>query len=159
MIRLRHKLLIHFLHLLDQAVTIICLGFFANAYVDRYWSTDALAVLILLVGSIFFFNQFVRYEPNRFTGFGSQLVGLLKAITATTFLLLAVSVLFRFPVVGPADILVFWAVVTVLLAACRLMVQQALRYSRSSGITGRQLLIVGCNARAQRLAARFDTFP
>ena len=93
MIRLRHKLLIHLLRLFDDAVVVVCLGLVANAYVDRYRSIDALAVLLLLLGSVLFFNHFVRYDSNRFAGLGTQLIDLLKAITATTFLLLAVSVL------------------------------------------------------------------
>ena len=159
MIRLRHKLLIHLLRLFDQAVTLVCLGGIGDALVERYESVDALAILLLAVGSLFFFSHFVRYDSNAFTGLFAQLVSMFKAVTATTLLLLAVSVVLAFPVVSPEDILAFWVVVTAVLGLCRIAIQQILRYSRRSGMTSRQLLIVGFNERARRLAAKFDACP
>ena len=76
MIRLRHKLLIHLLRLFDQGVTLVCLGGIGNALVERYASVDALAILLLAVGSLFFFSHFVRYDSNAFTGLFAQLVSL-----------------------------------------------------------------------------------
>jgi exopolysaccharide biosynthesis polyprenyl glycosylphosphotransferase len=159
MIRLRHKLLIHFLRFIDQAVLIVCLGYFGNALVDTYRLTQALAILVLLMCSMFVFNHFVRYDVNRFTAFADQVSSLLKASSLTVVLFAGISLLFRFPLVSAADIMLVWASATGSILAIRLIIQELLKYSRRSGMTSRQLLIVGFNAQARGLAAKFDSCP
>src|SRR5687767_14296234 len=159
MIRLRHKLLIHFLRFIDQAVLIVCLGYFGNALVDTYRLTQALAILVLLMCSMFVFNHFVRYDVNRFTAFADQVSSLLKASSLTVVLFAGISLLFRFPLVSAADIMLVWASATGSILAIRLIIQELLKYSRRSGMTSRQLLIVGFNAQARGLAAKFDNCP
>ena len=156
MLRLRHKLMIHFLRLFDQAVVVICLGLFGNALADRYELREVLAILLLLMGSMVIFNHFVRYDANRFTALGDQLASLFKAITVTLTLLLLIAGMLRFPSLSAASVLTVWAVATLTVFAVRVLIRELLKYSRRSGITSRQLLIVGMNAQARRLAATFE---
>jgi exopolysaccharide biosynthesis polyprenyl glycosylphosphotransferase len=159
MIRLRHKLLIHALRLFDQATLVLTVAFFGNALADRYELHEVTAILVLLMGSMFIFNHFVRYDANTFTEFGVQLDSLLGASTTTVLFSLAVSKILRFPALSVNSVLLIWASVAALLVASRFVVREILKYSRRSGMTSRQLLIVGCDPRARRLAAKFERCP
>jgi exopolysaccharide biosynthesis polyprenyl glycosylphosphotransferase len=159
MIRLRHKLLIHLLRLFDQATVVLCVALFGNAFADRYELHEVSAILLVLIGSMFLFNHFVRYDVNRFTEFAAQLRSLLMAVTATVVLLPSISLLLSFPDLSATGMLLVWVSATALLAASRFVVRELLKYSRRLGMTSRQLLIVGCNERAQQLAAKFERCP
>ena len=159
MIRLRHKLLIHVLRLLDQVVMILCLGVFGNGAADRYEASEVVAILLLLMGSMLIFNHFVRYDSNRFTALSDQLTSLFEATTASSVFLVAIDILFSFPDVSPQQAVLVWATATLAVAASRIAIRELLKFSRRSGMTSRQLLIVGCSARARRLAETFDTCP
>jgi exopolysaccharide biosynthesis polyprenyl glycosylphosphotransferase len=159
MIRLRHKLLIHLLRLFDQAAVILCVAFFGNGFVERYEPHEVLAILMVLISSMFLFNHFVRYDANRFTDLSEQLRSLTLATTTTVGALLAVSLLMSFPTLSGRDLLAVWSATTTLLALSRMLVRELLKYSRRSGMTSRPLLIVGLNNRARALAAKFERCP
>jgi exopolysaccharide biosynthesis polyprenyl glycosylphosphotransferase len=159
MIRLRHKLLIHFLRLFDQVVVIMSLGVFGQALASAYSLREVVAVLLLLMGSMLVFNHFVRYDANRFSALADQLASLFKAVTLTVILLLAISGVFSFPRLRAIDVLSVWAAALASVFAIRLSIRELLKYLRRSGMTSRQLLIVGVNVQARRLAETFNRWP
>lgn len=159
MIRLRHKLLIHVMRLSDQAIILLCLALFGNALSRTYELSQVAAILIDLMGSMVLFNHFVRYDVNRFTEFAAQVTSLLLATASTVLLVYGVGLVFGFPSLTPTQVLIVWASSTTLIITSRLVVHEALKYSRRSGMTSRQLLIVGVNSRAQELAQKLERCP
>ena len=171
MIRLRHKLLILFFRVFDQLVVALCLSTalghntlgqylgISAPETQSFESTDILALLALFAGSVILFHHLARYDANRFTSVPAQIIGVIKATTASTFLLLVVGVLFGVPQLTTREIAVIWAVSTVTIAASRYFINLLLCQMRRSGFSDRHLLIVGTNAGAYDLAAKFESTP
>lgn len=159
MIRLRHKLLIHFLRLFDQVTVLFCLAVFGRAFAHQYELHQLTAMLLVVMFSMRVFNHYVCYDANRFTEFMAQLTSLVKAVTMTVAGIVVVRLAMSFPPLGVADVIVVWWAATASLALSRYVVRELLKYSRRSGMTSRQLLIVGFNERARHLASRFERYP
>lgn len=172
MIRLRHKLLIHAFRLFDQVVAAGCLYTIADLlprwqgdgdlewlFQQTYSIRDLAGVGLLATGSVVIYNQFVRYNANRFVTLSAQLFDLLKATTCLSVWVLVVAELFNLRRISTTDVVLFLASISAVGVGSRLAIRQILTWARRSGYNYRHLLIVGCNERAFKLAARIEASP
>lgn len=172
MIRLRHKLFIYALRVLDQVLlyTVLFLTidltnrhagrngifeFFEQSYESRF----SLALTLLGVLWILMFNLLVHYETNRLKTLRTQLADVIKANTAAAFLLLAVGTFFDIPLVTNQLVLSFWAAITLLGSLSRITLKQVLMMVRLSGYNSRHMLIIGFNDEGKEIARRIDASP
>lgn len=171
MIRLRHKMLIRMMQLLDQFVLV------ATALAVIYYrpgvtswgertqalmpsrALDTVAMLILAVGWIATFDYCIRYKSDRLVGLRMQLKSLIKATTLSAFWFLLISAAFSIRSVDTVGVLVFWAVTTSIGLMTRLGLKGILMSARKSGYNYRYLLMVGANARAAELARKLMNRP
>ncbi|PAW61896.1 MAG: hypothetical protein B9S34_15940 [Opitutia bacterium Tous-C1TDCM] len=174
MIRLRHKLFIHALRGLDQAIlygtllAVIDLVARGNSPAgqpiqqilrEAYQPADSLGILLLIIGWIVVFNRLVSYQTNRFTTLKDDIFDVLKATSVSAFLLIVVSTAFEFGRVNNKVIVLFWAGATVLAMLSRIGARALLTTVRRQGYNYRHLLIVGHNAEALRMATRIEALP
>lgn len=171
MIRLRHKMLIRAMRVLDQLVlagtAFLIIWYFPEARespfptpvaaFDRY--VDVAGLLLLVLGWIGIFDYYVRYRADRFVGIQAQFRGLLKATTAATFWLLVISAVFQLRNMNAVGVLAFWLTTTGVGLLTRVWSRWALMSARKSGYNYRYLLIVGANERAAELAQRIESSP
>lgn len=171
MIRLRHKMLIRMMQLLDQLVLV------ATALAVIYYrpgvtswgertqalmpsrALDTVAMLILAVGWIAIFDYCIRYKSDRLVGLRMQLKSLVKATTLSAFWFLLVSAVFSIRSVDTIGVLVFWAVTTSIGLLTRFGLKGILMSARKSGYNYRYLLMVGANARSAELARKLVNRP
>lgn len=168
MIRLRHKIFIHALRVLDQVLlfgtlagVVAVAGDAGHARVQRllhgqFGSNDFLGLLVLGFAWLTIFNNLVHYETNRLKSLRSQVVDVIKATTAAAFLLLVASAVFGFSRVGNEAIVVFWLIASCLCVLTRLLLRWLLMEVRRSGYNYRHLLILGFNEQAVQMARRID---
>ncbi|MEM1082936.1 MAG: sugar transferase [Verrucomicrobiota bacterium] len=171
MIRLRHKLLIRSLRLLDQAM--LAGGAAAIIYLrpsiglkgegvhtpPAYMAGDIIAMLLLALGWVAIFDGCVRYRADRFTTIHAQLRDLVKATTLASFWLLIISAVFSVKSINNVNIFLFWGGVTVAGVLTRLLVRMFLMGARKSGYNYRFLLVIGANERSRELAERIERSP
>lgn len=168
MIRLRHKIFIYALRVLDQLLLYgtLCgvVTYTGNAGHQRvqellrgqFGAFDLLGLLLLGFAWLATFNSLVHYETNRLKSLRSQMVDVIKATTASSFLLLVVASAFDFARVGREAVIVFWVSASCLCMTTRLLLRWALMQVRRSGYNYRHLLILGYNEQAARMAQRID---
>ena len=172
MIRLRHKVLIHSFRVLDQLILvaaaaliiyfrpeIIFRGGAPHATPATYRMGDTIGVLLLALGWVGIFAYCIRYKADRFVALRTQLKDLLKATTLASFWLVIVSGIFSVRSITTANILIFWAGVTMAGVVSRLFLRMMLMSARRSGYNYRFLLVIGANARAREVASRIDARP
>lgn len=171
MIRLRHKMLIRAMRLLDQAALIAtALGviYFRPGlmiFSDRQWIPlsgkigDSLAILVLVLGWLAIFDYCVRYKADRLVSLRAQLKSLVKATTLAAFWFLLVSAIFSVESVNTLGVAIFWLVVTVFGVVSRVGLKLFLTSARRSGFNYRYLLIVGSNPRSAEFAAKIEKRP
>lgn len=170
MMRLRHKLLIHAFRLSDQlslwlslVLAIALLGgrkgheFLEDFAVDYHPMSDFVGVALLGIIWAGIFAAIIRYDANRFTTFGHSVIGILKATTATSFLLLVLSEVFDIAMVSQRVILGQWGIATGLIIAGRGLIRLLLTILRKSGYNRRNVVLVGINPRALKLAAAMES--
>jgi len=171
MIRLRHKLLIHMFRLFDQlvlaatAVGIVVLRPEAlmqggsRLLEATFRIVDTISMLLLAVGWIIIFDFFIRYRSDRLEALNTQLKNLVKATGLASFWLMIICAVFAVKSFNVFNILVFFAVVTAIGIASRLLLRVLLLSARRSGYNFRFLLMVGANERAYQIAAKLDGKP
>ncbi|MDB6169042.1 MAG: hypothetical protein JWM88_1906 [Verrucomicrobia bacterium] len=172
MIRLRHKLFIYALRLLDQALLVITLvalidifgryqgtGSLTYLLQNYYEPTDGIGLALLELAWIFIFNTIVNYETNRLKTLRSQLLDVFKANSVSAFLLIVVATVFGFHRIHNELVLAFWITTCVLGMLVRLILRWVLMAVRRSGYNFRHLLILGYNPQAVQLAQKIDATP
>ena len=168
MIRLRHKMLIRAMRLLDQAALIAtALGVIyfrpgLKIFSERQWVDtpgkigDSLAILVLVLGWLAIFDYCVRYKADRLVSLRAQLKSLVKATTIAAFWFLLVSAIFAVESVNTVGVAIFWLVVIIFGVLSRVGLKLFLTSARRSGFNYRYLLIVGANPRSAELAAKIE---
>lgn len=171
MIRLRHKIFIHALRVLDQVLLFATLGgvvafngeagheHIRQLLAGHFSAEDLLGLLVLGVAWLAIFNSFVHYETNRLKSLRTQIVDVVKATTASAFLLLLAASAFDFSRVSREAVVVFWVVASGLCVLTRLLLRSLLMQVRRSGYNYRHLIILGYNDQAVRMAQRIDANP
>ncbi len=171
MIRLRHKIFIHALRVLDQALLFATLAG-VIAFVDapgveslehllrgQEGSNDVLGLLVLGFAWLTIFNLLVHYETNRLKSLRSQILAVVQAVTAAAFVLMLAASAFEFSRVTREVVVVFWLIAACLCVLIRLLLRWFLMAVRRSGYNSRHLLILGFNEDAARMARRIDANP
>lgn len=171
MIRLRHKLLIHMLRLFDQLVLIgmaVTLIHFRPDLLMQGGShvqeaalhlEDSISIILLAVGWVVIFDRFIRYKADRLVALNTQLRSLVKATALASIWLLIIGPLFAMKSLNLFNIVIFFAVVTLVGIASRLFLRVLLFSARRSGYNFRYLLMVGASDRAHQLAVKIDDQP
>lgn len=176
MIRLRHKMLIRVMRLLDQAVligvalvviyhrSILSLpGKAPSVRTLREDLADSLGnttgVLALAVGWVVIFDYYIRYKSDPFGDLRSQLKNLLKATTIAAFWFMVVGALFSVESVNTLGLVFFWVTVTIINSMSRFALKLFLVSARKSGYNRRYLLVVGANPRSSEIVSRIIKRP
>jgi len=170
MIRLRHKMLMRAMMLLDQVVLIatamgiiyhrpiLSLPGKSAPLVPNHFS-DSLAMLLLGLGWLGIFSCYVNYKSDPFGNIRFQLRNLLKATTLAAFWLLVVTAIFSIRSVNTTGIVIFWGVVTVVNSLSRVALKLFLISARRSGYNRRYLLVVGASERSEEVVSRIARRP
>jgi exopolysaccharide biosynthesis polyprenyl glycosylphosphotransferase len=168
MIRLRHKIFIYALRVLDQALLFVTLaGVIAfggdsgtaklhQVLRGQHGANDTLGILVLGFGWLILFNNLVHYETNRLKSLRSQVLDVVKATTASAFLLMVAAAAFGFSRISREAVIVFWLITSTLCVLNRLLLRWILMQVRRSGYNYRHLLILGFNEQAFQMARRID---
>jgi exopolysaccharide biosynthesis polyprenyl glycosylphosphotransferase len=168
MIRLRHKLFIYALRILDQALLFATLGGVILVTGDsgteriqqllrgQHGANDLIGLLVLGFGWLTLFNNIVHYETNRLKSLHSQIVDVIKATTASAFLLMVAAAAFGFSRISREAVVIFWIITSCLCVLNRLVIRWFLMEVRRSGYNFRHLLILGFNEQAVQMARRID---
>ncbi|HMO46673.1 MAG TPA: sugar transferase [Rubrivivax sp.] len=171
MIRLRHKIFIYALRVLDQTLLFVTLGgvvaFGAESGGERLLqllhgqlsSNDLLGLLVLGLAWLAVFNALVHYETNRLKSLRSQVFDVIRATTASAFLLMLAASVFDFARISREAVVIFWLIATCLCVLTRLLLRWTLMAVRRSGYNYRHLLILGFNEQAVQMAQRIDANP
>ena len=85
-----------------------------------------------------------------------EVVDVLKATAVAIIVLASVALIFRVRMITPAFIVVFWAISSLSLILCRLVMRELLASVRTHGRNLRHVLIVGTNPRAEAFARTID---
>lgn len=168
MIRLRHKIFIYALRILDQVILWSTLGVIValssptgmtrvmNLLHGRFAQYDPPGLMILGFSWFLLFNSLVHYETNRLKSLQSQILDVVKATTASAFLLILVSTLLVFSRISREAVVYFWLTTTALCVLNRVLLRWVLMEVRRSGYNFRHVLILGYNDKAIRMAERID---
>lgn len=171
MIRLRHKMLIRAMRLLDQIVLLAAaLGVIyyrpGLSYLEPRSQIlmpgsvmDTVAMLILMIGWIAIFDHYVRYKGDRLVSLRLQLKNLAKATTLSAFWFLIVTALLSFGSVDTIGVALFWGGVTTVGLTTRVGLKGVLMSVRKSGYNYRYLLMVGANERSAEFARKICRRP
>jgi len=171
MIRLRHKLLIYMFRLFDQVVlvaTAVGIIYFrpeilmqggGHIFEVIFRIEDTVSMVILAIGWILIFEYFIRYKADRLVALSSQLIALVKATVLASFWLMTISAVFAVKSFNIVNLLIFFAVVTVVGIASRLFLYLLLLNARRSGYNYRYLLVIGASERAYQIAVKIDEKP
>lgn len=171
MIRLRHKIFIHALRVLDQLLLFATLGGVVASRSDSGHehvlqllhgepaSSDLLGLLMLAFAWVWLFNHLVQYETDRLKSPRSQVADVIKATTASAFLLMVAAAAFGFSRISREAVVIFWLIATGLCVLTRLLLRWFLMQLRRSGYNYRHLLILGFNDEAVQMARRIDANP
>jgi exopolysaccharide biosynthesis polyprenyl glycosylphosphotransferase len=171
MIRLRHKLFVELIRLLDPIVLFGSLLLSASLFEPgTLWrasellhgtitAREGIGIAILAAGWWFIFYSLVHYDTDRFTSLRTEVLNLGKATSAAAFLLLLVSATFSFERLHSQTIVVFWLTCSGLTIALRMAIRGFLMAVRRSGFNYRHVVIVGNNQHARDLAARIERLP
>lgn len=176
MIRLRHKMLIRIMRLLDQAVlvafalviiyhrSILSLPGKAPRVVELKSDiadsvANTIGVLALAAGWIAIFDYYVRYKSYPYGDLQSQIKNLLKATTIAAFWFMIVAALFSVESVNTMGLVIFWVAVTVVNSLSRIALKLFLVSARKSGYNRRYLLVIGANPRSTEIVSRIIRRP
>jgi exopolysaccharide biosynthesis polyprenyl glycosylphosphotransferase len=171
MIRLRHKMLIRAMRLLDQIVLL------AAALVIIYYRPgapfvesrpqglmpgsvmDTVVMLILMIGWVAIFDYYIRYKGDRLVSLRLQLKNLVKATTLAAFWFLIISAALSIRSVDTIGVALFWVLVTSVGVVTRVGLKGILMSARKSGYNYRYLLMVGANDRSAEFARKICRRP
>jgi exopolysaccharide biosynthesis polyprenyl glycosylphosphotransferase len=168
MIRLRHKIFIYALRILDQGLLFVSLGgvvaLTGESGHERIQqllrgqpgSSDLLGLLALGLAWLALFNSLVHYETNRLKTLRSQVVDVIKGTTASAFLLMVAATALDFSGIDGKAVVVFWLIASSLCVLTRLLLRSILMEVRRYGYNCRHLLILGFNEQAVQMARRID---
>ena len=168
----RRQILIKAFMLFDLGILVVCyvvaavriwhltaFSSFASFISMRVKVLNILLFLGLFYSSHVIFSGFGLYRSRRFGDRKQEAVDLLKATAVAALVLGVAAAIFRVRMVTPAFIVVFWAMSSLILILCRLLMREFLAWVRTHGRNLRHVLIVGTNPRALEFARIIDNRP
>lgn len=171
MTRIRHKFLIRMLRLTDQLILAAALWVVMRPVIfysgvdelaDRGFGSvfaNAAGLIVLMTGWVFIHDHFVRYRADRFVPFSAEIVDFIKATGVACFWLMLIALLVPGYGMDSASLALFFAFVGTGGAASRLLVRSVVIGARKSGYNFRNLLFVGINDHAMRVAKKIVSRP
>jgi len=105
------------------------------------------------------FSLFGLYHSRRLSNRRAEVIDVIKATTFGTLVIFIVSILFKFQMVTPIFVTVFWVGTTSVVILSRLILRRTLEQIRIRGRNLRHVLIVGTNPRAIRFARNTERRP
>jgi hypothetical protein len=171
MTRLRHKFLIRMLRLTDQLILAAALWVVMRPIIidsgldgltDRGFGSvfaNAAGLIVLMTGWVFIHDHFVRYRADRFVTFSAEIIDFIKATGVACFWLMLIALLVPGYGMDSASLALFFALVGTGGTASRLLVRSVVIGARKSGYNFRNLLFVGINDHAMRVAKNFWLTP
>ncbi len=116
-------------------------------------------MLVLMTGWVFIHDHFVRYRVDRFVPFPAELRDFIKATGAACLWLLLIGLLVPYPNLDSSSLAVFFCLVGVAGSASRLVARSVVMGARRSGYNFRNILFVGVNDHALRVASKIEARP
>jgi exopolysaccharide biosynthesis polyprenyl glycosylphosphotransferase len=113
----------------------------------------------LLVLWHFLFSFFGLYKSKRLSGQRTEAIDVLKATSLGTFVFFLVGIQFKLTVIHPLFLTVFWLTSTGAAVLSRRMLRFLLEQIRHRGRNLRNVLVVGTNPRAVKLARSLEAHP
>ena len=172
MIRLRHKLFLQSLIVIDQLILIgvfLVLGaiieekgnfvYILEMLNKSYRAREGLAILLTLASWFFIFTRFVRYEIRRFPVFKTQILNVISATTFTSLTLFLAGGIFDAKVVTTEVLAWFWLFSSAILILLRFFLIKVLMLLRSKGYNYRHLLFVGAGKKGKEIADSIKAHP
>jgi hypothetical protein len=120
---------------------------------------NAAGLIVLMTGWVFIHDHFVRYRADRFVPFSAEIVDFIKATGVACFWLMLIALLVPGYGMDSASLALFFAFVGTGGAASRLLVRSVVIGARKSGYNFRNLLFVGINDHAMRVAKKIVSRP
>jgi len=171
MTKIRHKFLIRMMRVTDQLILAAALwivmsptgsssgigGDWVRVY--RYGFAEAAGLVVMMTGWVFIHDHFVRYRADRFVSFGAEVVDFIKATVAACFWLMLVALFVPGYDLDSASLAMFFGLVGVSGVFSRMMVRSVVIGARRSGYNFRNLLFVGVNDHALRVARKIVAKP
>ena len=118
---------------------------------------------VLLAGILFLwhvvFSAFGLYDSRRLSSFRVEFFDILKATTVGTVIVSSLSFLFHIKMADNTFLSLFWVACTLLTLSSRFLLRYTLRHFRVHGRNLRNILIVGTNERAIRIARKIEAKP
>jgi exopolysaccharide biosynthesis polyprenyl glycosylphosphotransferase len=116
--------------------------------------------MVVLLGAWYqTYSAFGLYRSRRFSSLQSEVVDILKASSVGTGLLLLLSVIISISMVDNLFLIAYWSSVSILMIFGRLVLRLVLYRVRLRGRNLRNVVIIGANERALRLARRIKAKP
>jgi exopolysaccharide biosynthesis polyprenyl glycosylphosphotransferase len=164
--------LIHAFRVFDQALLVFALAVWialvpehgSFAYVrelinETYGWREIAGLLMLVLGWVIIFSSIIHYDANRFTTLMSSVWALIKATTASAFLLFVIGGGLNISKLPNPVILLFWASTTLVGIASRIVLRWILTAVRKSGFNCRHVVFVGTDGHALDLARNIESHP
>lgn len=133
-----------------------------NGLTDRCFGSffaNAAGLIVLMTGWVFIHDHFVRYRADRFVPFSAEIVDFIKASGVACLWLMLIALLVPGFGMDSASLALFFALVGTGGAASRLLVRSVVIGARKSGYNFRNLLFVGINDHALRVASKIVSKP
>jgi len=167
---LRRRLLLNLAKLFDLEVTTCCFVLallFAAVEAPTVSIAQFLAMrikvqnFVLFAGFLFawhvVFLAFGLYQSRRLATRSAEALDVLKATTTASVGLFLAATVFHIYLITPRFVVVFWSSTSMVLTISRAVGRYMLRKLRRRGRNLRQVLVVGTNPRALRLARRLES--
>jgi exopolysaccharide biosynthesis polyprenyl glycosylphosphotransferase len=162
---IRRKLLLNAFRLFDLGLMILAFMTAALAVVHQSRTVTAAELFSMRVKiqnfavfALFIFVWYLifsllgLYESRRLSNRGGEIVGVIKASSLGTLVILISTVIFRIVLVTRLFLVVFWVVSTCAIVASRLVLRVILALIRKHGRNLRHVVIVGSGSRAVEFA-------
>jgi exopolysaccharide biosynthesis polyprenyl glycosylphosphotransferase len=120
---------------------------------------NILLFLALIYSWHLIFSLSGLYRSRRLADRKQEAADVLKATGAATVVLACAATVFRVRMITPIYVIEFWAISSLMVVLCRLLMREFLAFVRTQGRNLRQVLIVGTNVRAREFARTIEGRP
>jgi exopolysaccharide biosynthesis polyprenyl glycosylphosphotransferase len=170
MTRLRHKFLIRTMRITDQLILMASLWLVMNGFgsdskialgtwlAERSFAEMA-GMVVLMTGWVFIHDHFVRYRADRFVPFSAEIIDFIKATVVACFWLMLIALIVPGYGMDSPSLGLFFALAGMGGVASRLTARSIVIGARKSGYNYRNLLFVGVNDHARRVAEKIEAKP
>jgi exopolysaccharide biosynthesis polyprenyl glycosylphosphotransferase len=116
-------------------------------------------MVVLMTGWVFIHDHFVRYRADRFVPFSAEIIDIIKATVVACFWLMLIALIVPGYGMDSPSLGLFFALAVMGGATSRLTARSIVIGARKSGYNYRNLLFVGVNDHARRVAEKIEARP